>query len=193
MDEHNQELPSEESQSLSADAVPEPRPDFFRASEQEIVALISKIDRHLITDLVKRNKPLQQHVFSGFRPQSLPWPQMPSRLARYVQDDSHKLGKLIALWAKSNQPLLEEVRAISVDQIEAGVVELLMRHGLDQKFQILWALRIDDRDQVRQILESGLSADLVAPSSPLLDQVRHRETFAALEMAQKKIADLALP
>ena len=119
-------------------------------SEDEIVALVSGIDRAHIIHLVKNSKYLRQHVFRGFRPSRLPWSQVPSRLAREVRDDFQHLEMLVGLWIESNLDLLEKVGDISADRLRESVAELLAHLGVENKLQVLWALVRSVRSKSRR-------------------------------------------
>jgi hypothetical protein len=155
----------------------------------EVAALVSEIDRALIVDLVKRSKYLQK-VFHGFRPSKLPWAQVPKRLAREVESDPSRLGQLVSLWVESNQDLLDQVSDISLDRLRESIAELLARRGVEDKFQVLWALRLDERDQVQQALAAGLSEEISAETSELLSLAQGKVLAVALETAQMQVAGL---
>jgi myosin heavy subunit len=159
-------------------------------TEDEIAALVSGIERPQIVELVKHSSHLQQHIFRGFRPSRLPWDQVPARLAHYAYGDSGRLKTLIALWVASNGDLLDEVKAISPDQVREGVAELLARRGIQSKLQVLWALRLDDREEVRQALEAGLADEITAETSELLSRAQSNVLIVALENAQAQVAEL---
>jgi len=159
-------------------------------TEDEIAALVSGIERPQIVELVKHSSHLQQHIFRGFRPSRLPWDQVPARLAHHAYGDSGRLKTLIALWVASNGDLLDEVKAISPDQVREGVAELLARRGIESKLQVLWALRLDNREEVRQALEGGLADEITAETSELLSQVQSNVLIVALENAQAQVAEL---
>jgi len=159
-------------------------------TEDEIAALVSGIERPQIVELVKHSSHLQQHIFRGFRPSRLPWDQVPARLAHYAYGDSGRLKTLIALWVASNGDLLDEVKAISPDQVREGVAELLARRGIQSKLQVLWALRLDDREEVRQALEAGLADEITAETSELLSRAQSNVLIVALENVQAQVAEL---
>jgi hypothetical protein len=141
-------------------------------SEEDLATLIAGIDHSRIVDLVKHSSHLQQHVFRGFRPTRLPWEQVPGRLARYACDDRGRVDSLISRWVASNKDLLDEVEAISPDNIREGVVNLLARRGIENKLQVLWALRFDEREEVQQALEDGLAEEITAKVSELIFQAQ---------------------
>jgi len=159
-------------------------------TEDEIVVLVSGIERRRIAELVKHSSHLQQRVFRGFRPSRLPWNRVPTRLARDAYDHPDRVETLIALWIKSNQDLLDEVENIPPDRIREGVAELLARRGVESKLQLLWALRLDDREEVQQALEDGLADEITAETSELLSQVQRSVLVMALEAAQTQVAEL---
>ena len=159
-------------------------------TEDEIAILVSGIERSRIVELVKHSSHLRQHVFHGFRPSRLPWGQVPSRLARDAYGDPGNIDTLIALWVASNGDLLNEVKGISPDKIREGVEELLARRGVENKLQLLWALRLDDREEVQQALEDGLADEITAETSELLSQVQRNVLVTALEAAQTQVAEL---
>jgi chromosome segregation ATPase len=159
-------------------------------SEDELVALVSGIDRPRIINLVRNAPYLQQHVFRGFRPSRLPWPQVPTKLARDAWGDPRKFEVLVRLWIESNPDLLNEVGDISPDQVRDGIAELLARRGVENKLQLLWALRLDGREQVQQALEAGLADEIIAETSGLLSQVQSEVLAAALETTRGQVAEL---
>jgi len=159
-------------------------------TEDEIAALVSGIERPRIVDLVKHASHLQQHIFRGFRPSRLPWDQVPIRLARDAYGDADRLKTLIALWAASNRALLDEVKGIQPDKVREGVAELLARRGVESKLQVIWALRLDDREEIRQALEAGLADEITAETSELLSQAQSNVLIVALENAQAQVAEL---
>jgi chromosome segregation ATPase len=159
-------------------------------TEDEIAALVSGIDRSRIVDLVKRTPHLQQHVFRGFRPSRLPWDHVPKRLARDAHGDPGRVKMLIAKWRESNRDLVDEVERISPDRIQEDVAELLAHRGVESKLQVLWALRLDDREEVQRALEAGLATELTAETSELLSRVEHNVLVAALKAAQTRATEL---
>jgi len=159
-------------------------------TEDELAVLIFGIERQRIVELVKHSSHLQQQVFRGFRPSRLPWDQVPSRLAHDAYGDPGNIDTLIALWVASNDDLLDEVKGISPDEIREGVAELLARHGVESKLQVLWALRLDDREGVQRALEDGLADEIAAETSGLLSQVQRHVLVTQLEAAQTEVAEL---
>ena len=158
-------------------------------TEDEIAILVSGIERSRIVKLVKHSSHLHQHVFRGFRPSRLPWNQVPSRLARDAYGDPGNIDTLTTLWVASNDDLLGEVENIPPDRIREGVAELLARRGVESKLQLLWALRLDDREEVQQALKDGLADEITAETSELLSQVQRNVLVMALEAAQTQVAE----
>lgn len=139
-------------------------------SEADIAELVQGIDREHIVRLVKQQEYLQRRVFAGFRPTHLPWRQVPKKLAQDAAGHPDRVDHLFNLWIRSNQDLLDEVSHLSVENLREGVVELLVRRGLEERKQILWALYIDGRPEVEQALEDGLERELVEEASVLISQ-----------------------
>ncbi len=158
-------------------------------SETDIADLVRGIDRRHIIELVKHNKYLQQNVFRGFRPNHLPWEQVPVRLARDVSGDSTKVETLLKLWQESNRDLLEEVAGLSVDDLREGIIELLIRYGMENGGKILWALRLDSRPEVQEALKQGLEQELSGETSTLISRAQSTLLAEALETARKQLAE----
>lgn len=157
-------------------------------TEGEVDALVSGIERALVIDLVKHSAHLRERVFRGFRPSR--WSQVPTRLARDAYGHPDRIETLVALWLKSNQDLLDQVGVIAPDEMREGVAQLLVRLGVENKLQVLWALRLDEREEVQQALEAGLADELTAETSELLSRVQRDELVAALEIARTQAAEL---
>ncbi len=151
----------------------------------DLVELIQDIEHKYITELVKRNKHLSQRVFRGFRPNHLPWKQVPDRLARDAQGDLHKVGALLELWQKSNSGLVEEVAEVTVDSLQEEVVRLLTQHGMESKGKILWALRLDERPEIQEALTLELKQELSGEASSPFGQVLQE----LLATTQKELDD----
>jgi len=161
----------------------------WELSETDIVELIRGIDRKYIVELVKRSKYLQRRVFAGFRPTHLPWKQVPTRLARDASSDPNKLETLLNVWRESNRDLLEEVSALSTRNLREGVVELLIRRGVENRGRILWALRLDSRPEVQEALKQGLAQELSGETPALISRAQRTLLAEALETARKQLAE----
>jgi hypothetical protein len=160
------------------------------ATREEIEALVAGIDRSLITDLVKHSSGLQRYVFPGFRPSKLPWSQVPARLAREVEDNPARFEDFVRMWIASNEALLEDVADISTEQLHEDLAELLARHGPENRLQVLWALRFDGRETIREALEAGLAEEICDETSRLLSQAERHTLTLALETARSRVAYL---
>lgn len=158
-------------------------------SEADIAELVQGIDREHIVRLVKQQEYLQRRVFAGFRPTHLPWRQVPKKLAQDAAGHPDRVDHLFNLWIHSNQDLLDEVSHLSVENLREGVVELLVRRGLEERKQILWALYIDRRPEVEQALEDGLERELVEEASVLISQAEANILAEALEIARERLAE----
>ncbi len=161
----------------------------WKLSEADIVELIQGIDRRYIVELVKHDKYLQRRVFAGFRPAHLPWKQVPIKLARYANSDPSKLQTLVTAWMVSNREILREVSALSAVDLREGVIEMLVRHGIENRSQILWALRLDNRPEVQKALEQGLAQELSGETRTLISQAQGTLLAEALENARKQLAE----
>jgi len=157
---------------------------------EEIEALIAGIDRPLITDLVKHSPHLQRHVFPGFRPSRLPWSQVPPRLAREVENNPARFDDLVEMWIASNEELLDEIADIPTEHLREILAELLARYGVENRLQVLWALRIDGREKIQEALEAGLAEEISDETSHLLSQAQQHVLALTLEAARAQVADL---
>jgi myosin heavy subunit len=163
------------------------------ASLEDLERLVRGIDRRLITELVKRNKYLQQHVFPGFRPDHLPWNSVPAGLAQ----DAHRppannaRAALFQLWLDSNSDLCKEVeQAVKAETLEEDIVKLLAKWGPDRKDQLLWTLLIDEREEIQAALASGLRDALTNENSALLVRADRMVLAGQLEKANQEIRNL---
>lgn len=164
-------------------------PQLVDLSEEELAELVRGIDRRHIVRLVKQDKHLQRRVFAGFRPTHLPWDRVPSRLAQDALGDPGKAAYLLDLWIASNQDLLGEVSDVPAEDLREGMINLLVRRGLENRTQILWALRVDERPEVAKALEDGLERELSEEVSVLVRQAESTILTEALESAREHLAE----
>ncbi len=169
---------------------PQDTPASVAFDQVELEALVQGIDHREIVELVKNTRYLRQNVFAGYRPQKLPWHLVPSKLANDVRGNPQGLEILFSMWTRSNADLLADVEALDPDDLETGVAELLVEHGVENRLQLLWALRLDPREEIQSALESSLDHDLVDETSALLGRVEVTGLTAALRNAQHKATDL---
>lgn len=166
----------------------------WEINEEELTQLIAAIDREQLNNhLTKHASYFQHHLFRGSRPEQLPpqqWQQVPRKLAHDAISTPAKINHLVVMWAESNKLLIDEVNAIAPENIREGTEELLGRLGLDQKFQVLFALRISDREDIQQALADGLAEEIIDESSDLFAHVRNAITVTSLVTAQAEIAKL---
>jgi chromosome segregation ATPase len=158
-------------------------------SEADLAELTRGIDREYIVGLVKQDKHLQRRVFAGFRPTHLPWDRVPARLAQDAVGEPGKSARLINLWRVSNQDLLDEVSNMHPEDLREGVITLLVRRGLEDREQILWALRLDERLEVEQALADGLEKELLEEASGLISQAENTILTGALEAVRGQLAE----
>ena len=131
----------------------------LNVTSEELEALVAGIDQARIVDLVKHSSHLKQ-VFRGFRPSRLPWSQVPVRLARDAENNQGRFEALVGMWIDSNNDLLDEIADISTDRLQEDLAELLARYGVENRLQVLWALRFDGREKIQEALESGLTEEI---------------------------------
>lgn len=165
----------------------------FDASLDDWERLIRWIDKKYITELVKRDKHLQQHEFRGFRPDHLPWDRVPKVVARHAQTCDLTRNTLLSSWHTSNIGLIRKAKEeVLTDAIEDSVASLLASLGRTEKHrdQLLWALKIDEREEVRAALTDGLQEALLNKSSSLLTKVEKYAQAIALDRAKQEIDDL---
>ena len=158
---------------------------------EDLERLVKGIDHRQITDFVKHSRYLQQHVFPGFRPTNLPWDRVPTKLARDAQNQPGTIRTLIRIWLISNGDLCENVRReLSTDNIENDVAEILA--GLDHngKDRLLWALLLDEREEIQVALTNGLRNDLINDTSMLLESAEKYRNGIQLEKAVQEIQSL---
>jgi DNA repair exonuclease SbcCD ATPase subunit len=167
-----------------------PTIDLLEFSKEDIVELIRGIDRIRIERLVKQNKHLQRRVFPGFRPTHLPWNrrQVAPKLADDVMDDPHKLEVLLNLWILSNSDLLDTISELAPEDLREWVIETLARLGLEKRQQILWALQLDTRPEVQEMLEQGLAQELSEDASGLLSEARSTVLSETLEETRAQLS-----
>lgn len=160
-------------------------------SEEDLVRLISGIDRPLIVDLLRRNPKLHNQLFPGFRPHRAPQARVPTRLAHYAHGDMDKMRSLLEMWLKTNESLCQMVaEEVSVESLEDDVAGLLVGLGLESRDRLLWALLLDEREEVQAALVGGLQEALTNESSALMIKADHHRLVGALEEAHQEIADL---
>jgi myosin heavy subunit len=163
----------------------------YSASLEDLQRLAKGIDHKQITELVKHNNYLQQHVFPGFRPTNLPWERVPAKLA---QDASHRPAARIGLlksWLDTNSDLCKRVeQEISVETIEEDVAKLLASLGHDGKDRLLWALLLDKREEMQSALINGLRDAITNETSTLLARADQYQLANQLEKAEHEIRTL---
>jgi DNA repair exonuclease SbcCD ATPase subunit len=160
-------------------------------SEESLVRLISGIDRPLIVDLLRRNPKLHAQLFPGFRPHRPPWTQVPTKLARYARGNIEKMWSLVEMWLSTNGPLCQMVaEEVSTETIEDDVAELLAGLGLEERDRLLWALLLDEREEIQAALVGGLREALTDESSALMVRADQYRLVGALEVAHQEITDL---
>src|SRR5258708_2150844 len=160
-------------------------------SLEDLERLVKGIDHKQITELVKHNKHLQQQVFPGFRPTNLPWDRVPTKLSRDAQNHPEAIRALLKLWQISNSDLSERVKhEIHVESIEDDVARLLAsleHHGKDR---LIWALLLDEREEIQSALTSGLRNALISESSTLMARAERYRLASQLEKANQEIGNL---
>lgn len=144
----------------------------FSATEDDWQRLASLLSKNHLTEIVKRDKHLQQHEFSGFRPTHLPWQRASNTIAKHAQSCSLTRAALIEMGLITpHSLLLSRVKEeISIDTIEDNVTRLLGSIGCTEKEQnlLLWALLLDGREEIQQALGNGLHDNLLDASSALV-------------------------
>jgi len=153
-------------------------------TEEQLIALISGIERVRISNLVKSSNYLKRHVFPGFRPSRLPWDQVPQRLARYAQKLPDKIKTFLTMWIESNALLLSEAATVSLETLHDDVAEMLVRNGLENKLQVFWALRLTKRAEIQQALDSGLTEEILDETSALFTHARGEVLTSTLQEIQ---------
>lgn len=165
--------------------------DGMTITDTEIMALVRGISKGQLVDLVKRDKYLQQEVFHGFRPDHLPWHLVPERFARDAMVNSQRMSVLIKLWLECNQELITKTGRIPADKLREEIIVLLIEQGIEKRDQILWALRLDERSEIREALAEGLEQELSAESSQLILLIQTVQTavYKAIEPVQHKLTE----
>jgi chromosome segregation ATPase len=107
-----------------------------------------------------------------------------------VENDPANINNFMGMWQASNEELREEIADIPVGQLEEGLAELLVHYGIEKRLQLLWALRFDERDGVREALEAGLADEITSETSRLLSQAQQQVLALSLESAQEQVTDL---
>jgi DNA repair exonuclease SbcCD ATPase subunit len=158
-------------------------------SEEELAELVRGIDHEHIVSLVKQTEYLRRRVFAGFRPSHLPWKQVPRKLAQDAAGHPARESQLLRLWKISNQDLLDEVSSLPTEDLRDAVVMLLVQRGVENRKQILWALRFDERSQVEKALEDGLERDLVEDASGLISQAENSILTDELENTRAQLVE----
>jgi chromosome segregation ATPase len=159
-------------------------------TEEDVAELVRGIDRDWIIHLVKTIKHLQRRVFSGFRPSHLPWDKVPAKLAHDAVGDVDRLEVLLGAWIDSNEDLLDAISALPPGRLREGVIELLVRRGVTERRQILWALQLDERPEVQTLLEEGLARELSEEASGLVNRAKSTLLSDTLEETQSELAQV---
>src|SRR5574340_1067973 len=149
-------------------------------AESEIVEIVQGIEHRHLAQLVKQSKTLQRRVFHGYRPDHLPWALVPTMLARDAHGSPPKVIALLELWQESKHDLIDEVKRLPADNLRMGVIELLVRRGVDERRNIMWALRLDSRSEIQETLRQGLGQELSSETSALINEA-HKEAQAELQ------------
>src|SRR5438128_1161678 len=162
----------------------------FSASLDDLERLVRCLDKTSITELVKHDKHLQQHVFHGFRPTHLPWDRVPNALARHAQECSGTMDYLLKVWHTTNSSLKKQVKEeVHIDTIEDDIAKILanLDHDKEKRDRLLWALLLDDREEIQAALTSGLRDALMNDSSTLMIKADRYKLAAELEKARQEI------
>ncbi len=139
-------------------------------SEDELAELVRGIDR--------------KHL-----PAHLPRKQVPSRLAQAAVGHPARKSQLLNLWTLSNQDLVDEVSNLPTDNLRKAAVRLLIQRGLEDRKQILWALRFDDRPEVKKALEDGLENALLKDASSLISQMANSTLTNELRDVKEQLSE----
>lgn len=153
--------------------------------------LVRGIDHKQITKMVKHSKYLQKNVFPGFRPTNLPWERVPVRLAQDAHRHPDARATLLMAWLETNSTFCEEIKqTIRMDTIEEDVVNLLVRLGSDEIDRLLWALLLDEREEILSTLANGLQDALANETSALMVRANQIRLAGQLEKAHQEIRSL---
>ncbi len=165
----------------------------FFAGLEDWERLVKVSDRTAIVDLVKHDKHLQQHEFRGFRPDHLPWDRVPSLIARHAQGCGLTQTSLLRSWFTANKDLCLRVKEeVSIIAIEDDVAKLLAHIGPTEKNRdrLLWALILDDREEIKSALAKDLHEALLQESSYLWLKVEIYTLRTKLDESERIIKGL---
>jgi hypothetical protein len=165
----------------------------FFAELEDWERLVKVSDRKAIVDLVKLDKHLLQHEFRGFRPDHLLWGRVPALIARHAEGCDLTRNFLIGSWRAANKDLCLRVKEeVSIIAIEDDVAKLLAHIGSTEKNRdcLLWALILDDREEIKKALAEGLHEALLQESSYLWVKVEVYTLRAKLEDSEQVIKGL---
>src|SRR6266496_4267082 len=165
----------------------------FDASLDDWERLVRWIDKKYITEMVKHDKHLQQNEFRGFRPDHLPWNRVPKIVAQHAQVCADTRSSLLTSWHKSNIEFCRRVKEeVYLDALEDTVAKLLASIGRTEKNrdQLLWALMLDGREELRISLANSLRKALLDESSSIFNKVEQYALMTELDIAKREIEDL---
>jgi len=164
-----------------------------KLDENDWERLIRCMDKKHITEIVKRDKHLQQREFRGFRPDHLPWNRVPKDIALHAQTCDLTRNSLLHFWLTNNSALRIKVKEeISLESIEDSIAKLLASIGYSEMYrdQLLLALKFDEREEIRDALAKGLQEALLDKTSYFFTKVEQYMQATALDRAKKEFDDL---
>jgi uncharacterized coiled-coil DUF342 family protein len=139
-------------------------------SEEELADLVRGIDR--------------KHL-----PAHLPRKQAPRKLAQAAVGHPARESHLLSLWTLSNRDLVKEVTNLPTDNLREAAIRLLIQRGLENRKRILWALRFDDRPEVRKALEDGLENTFLEDASGLISRMANSILTNELRSVKERLAE----
>jgi DNA repair exonuclease SbcCD ATPase subunit len=161
------------------------------ASREDLERLVRGIDRDRIVNWVKHSKHLQQQVFSGFRPTHLQWERVPTLLAQDAEGHLDRVYSLLKKWRMSNKALCQRVaEEVDAETIEDDVAKLLSSLGIQERDHLLWAMLLDEREEIQSALTNGLREALTNETSTLMVKAEKHQLAQELKEANQEIADL---
>lgn len=173
------------------DAEPQKRYDrqlarLLTADVADLERFVRSINRRAIENLVRHTKHLQRHVFSGFRPDKLPWPTVPLKLARDAAGKHQAVGSLLDLWLAKHHPICEKIEeCVSPQTAEEDTARILAAIGDGERELLFCALFLDCRPEMQTILDSRLRKAILEGAPEFDDLVaRFANEFAAQEEQQ---------
>jgi DNA repair exonuclease SbcCD ATPase subunit len=95
------------------------------------------------------------------------------------------------MWLTTNQWLCQRVaEEVNTETIEEDVAKLLSSLVIQERDRLLWAMLLDEREEIQSTLTNGLREALTDETSTLMVRAEKHQLAQVLKEARQEIADL---